>query len=481
MDIRMFFAKKGGTNDQPVAGIPGKGSKSVPTEPPPSMGVASTTTTKHAITEPPPALAKVKTTSTKSTELNRYHQPPTAKSKSTPKTKRRIVIEDHDDDDEEEEDGDDEVLIIERPTNSPHARTTRTSPRLVRSSRTAQPVRVTEPPTKKRLSDTLHTATTQSKEEPHVASATAKEPPPTNRSSTATAVTTKKKSLSATTAIITGPAVKRDLPLRPTLELDRFDTNNDATAGCFDGYTFVFSGVLANLTRDDATEFVKTLGGRVTTTVSRKTDYLVVGEILEDGRPYQEGAKYKKAMELGTFIVLGEKALYGLAQQYCQQNNKANTRPLEPNSKVTSAATGTTVPSETTITTSVSKNPYAKSVATKNIANPYMRVTSNPYANKQPTAKSSPTKQNASSSISAATAATSPIGSSHNQLWVDKYKPVTSADILGNQDAVRKLQLWLQTWEDKFLNDKAIGKTFSNPTGPWKAALLSGPPGIGSE
>ena len=34
-------------------------------------------------------------------------------------------------------------------------------------------------------------------------------------------------------------------------------------------------------------------------------------------------------------------------------------------------------------------------------------------------------------------------------------------------------------WESQFNNAKAQGKSFSSPGGPWKAALLSGPPGIG--
>merc|ERR1712226_1588813 len=61
----------------------------------------------------------------------------------------------------------------------------------------------------------------------------------------------------------------------------------------------------------------------------------------------------------------------------------------------------------------------------------------------------------------------------------DKYKPVSSAQILGNQDLVRKLKVWLERWESRFNQKDAIGKAFSNPQGPWKAVLLSGPPGIG--
>lgn len=40
-------------------------------------------------------------------------------------------------------------------------------------------------------------------------------------------------------------------------------------------------------------------------------------------------------------------------------------------------------------------------------------------------------------------------------------------------------KIGLSRWEHVFNNDKAQGKAFSSPNGPWKAALLSGPPGIG--
>ena len=46
------------------------------------------------------------------------------------------------------------------------------------------------------------------------------------------------------------------------------------------GLTFVFTGNLENVSRDTAIDLIKTLGGRVTGSVSSKTTYLVVGEIL---------------------------------------------------------------------------------------------------------------------------------------------------------------------------------------------------------
>ena len=52
------------------------------------------------------------------------------------------------------------------------------------------------------------------------------------------------------------------------------------------------------------------------------------------------------------------------------------------------------------------------------------------------------------------------------QLWVDKWHPKTSADLVGNQAAIKTLRDWLRVWN---ANKKTIKK----------ALLISGPPGIG--
>jgi DNA ligase (NAD+) len=69
------------------------------------------------------------------------------------------------------------------------------------------------------------------------------------------------------------------------------------------GKTLVLTGTLPNLTREDATARIEAAGGKVTGSVSKKTDYLVAGE--------DPGSKYTKAQELGTEI-LDEDALLAL-------------------------------------------------------------------------------------------------------------------------------------------------------------------------
>jgi DNA ligase (NAD+) len=56
------------------------------------------------------------------------------------------------------------------------------------------------------------------------------------------------------------------------------------------GKTFVLTGGLDSFTRDEAREIIENLGGRVTSSVSKKTDFVIVGK--------DPGSKYDKALEL---------------------------------------------------------------------------------------------------------------------------------------------------------------------------------------
>lgn len=65
-----------------------------------------------------------------------------------------------------------------------------------------------------------------------------------------------------------------------------------ATEGPLVGKTFVLTGTLSNMTRDEAKDLIQSRGGKVTGSVSKKTDYVVSGE--------KPGSKLAKAQKLGV-------------------------------------------------------------------------------------------------------------------------------------------------------------------------------------
>jgi len=72
------------------------------------------------------------------------------------------------------------------------------------------------------------------------------------------------------------------------------------------GKTFVLTGILSSMTRDEASEAIKNAGGKVTSSVSKKTDYVVVGE--------SPGSKYDRAVKLEITILNEEEFIHLIKQ-----------------------------------------------------------------------------------------------------------------------------------------------------------------------
>ena len=63
----------------------------------------------------------------------------------------------------------------------------------------------------------------------------------------------------------------------------------------FKGLTFVLTGTLQSMTRDEAGDIIKSKGGKTSSSVSKKTSYVVAGE--------NPGSKLDKAQNLGVIIL----------------------------------------------------------------------------------------------------------------------------------------------------------------------------------
>ena len=78
----------------------------------------------------------------------------------------------------------------------------------------------------------------------------------------------------------------------------RFELSEEerrAEGGPLEGKTFVLTGTLPDLTREEATAMIRRAGGKVTGSVSKSTDYVVAGD--------SPGSKLAKAEELGTEVI----------------------------------------------------------------------------------------------------------------------------------------------------------------------------------
>ncbi|VFR03000.1 unnamed protein product [Cuscuta campestris] len=199
---------------------------------------------------------------------------------------------------------------------------------------------------------------------------------------------------------------------------------------CLAGLTFVISGTLDSLEREEAEDLIKRHGGRVTGSVSKKTNYLLCDEDIG-------GRKSEKAKELGTTFMT-EDGLFDMIRA----SKKAKTQePKKPKDEVRPSPKDESP-----------KNPEPKkSVATKE----HIRVTS-PAKRKNQSSKDSCLP------------------------WTEKYRPRNPDELVGNQSLVKQLEDWLTHWNEQFL-DSSKGKGKSNKQNDVvkKAVLLCGTPGIG--
>ena len=79
------------------------------------------------------------------------------------------------------------------------------------------------------------------------------------------------------------------------IRLQEGEGSRSASAGLLSGKTFVLTGTLPTLKREDAKEMIEAAGGKVSGSVSKKTDYVVAGE--------EAGSKLTRAQELDVPVL----------------------------------------------------------------------------------------------------------------------------------------------------------------------------------
>lgn len=240
---------------------------------------------------------------------------------------------------------------------------------------------------------------------------------------------------------------------------------------CLEGLTFVITGVLESIERDEAKSLVERYGGKVTGNVSKKTNYLIMGrDAGESKREKAEGFGTKVIDEDGLFDLIrnlpGKKSKYTIAAEASAKvkTEKTPEKIKEPEVKKQS-------PAKRKLTPQKRESPRGKRLATDTKVSSDYVTTSIKQEDKPVGSLDSPSAS----------------GKSESLLWVDKYKPTTLKAIIGQQgeqSCANKLIRWLKDWHKNHSGDKKPVAKYNKFGGKddgssCKAALLSGPPGVG--
>ncbi|EJU02178.1 DNA replication factor C large subunit [Dacryopinax primogenitus] len=192
---------------------------------------------------------------------------------------------------------------------------------------------------------------------------------------------------------------------------------------CLAGLTFVFTGELSSLAREEAIDLVNRYGGRVTGSPSGRTSYVVIGT--------DAGASKLATIKKHNLATLDEDGFLDIIRTRKGVLDEKTKAKLEQEERDIIKA--------------------AKEMETR----------------EKEAAKQSNAKLNGPGVTSQGL----------GQLWTTRYAPQTLNEICGNKAAVEKLEKWLEDWPKNL--HQGFNKAGKDGMGVYRAVLISGPPGIG--
>lgn len=225
-------------------------------------------------------------------------------------------------------------------------------------------------------------------------------------------------------------------PAAGTMEIPTGEEN------CLAGLTFVFTGLLDALGREEGQELVKRYGGKVTTGPSSKTSFVVLGN--------DAGPKKLETIQKFGLKTINETGLFELIRKLPANGGggKAAEKHDEKKAKEEQKARDLAEEMER------EEKRAAKAAAAAQKAADNSRGLSD----------SRPMNISSSPSVD-------------SRLWTVKYAPTSMSMICGNKTQVEKLQGWLRAWpKNHRVKFKMPGK---DGMGIFRAVILYGPPGIG--
>jgi replication factor C subunit 1 len=208
---------------------------------------------------------------------------------------------------------------------------------------------------------------------------------------------------------------------------------------CLAGLSFVFTGVLDTLGRDEGQSLAKRYGGKVTGAPSSKTSYVVLGS---DAGP----SKLRTIQEKGIKTI-NEDGLFELIRRLPANGGDGKAAGQHEAKKKADEEKVIAMAKE------IEEEEKKRAAQAKAAQMKSSRLT---------TSSQAPSSQ--SSSID-------------DRLWTTKYAPTSMNMICGNKGQVEKLQTWLRNWRRSAKTGfKMAGKDGS---GIYRAVMIHGPPGIG--
>jgi replication factor C subunit 1 len=158
---------------------------------------------------------------------------------------------------------------------------------------------------------------------------------------------------------------------------------------------------------------------QLNSSVSGKTDFLVAGSVLDDGRPVSESNKYKTAVDKNIPILTEAEFI-----AKCRSHPASAPAPTIPLSTATPAVVKAETKASTATTAIASSSTYAPKPSSSS-------------SSSNGTSAGARTGSSASYSASASASASS-VPRVEDRLWVDKYKPKSINDVIGSQDIARR-------------------------------------------
>lgn len=234
-----------------------------------------------------------------------------------------------------------------------------------------------------------------------------------------------------------GGARSRTPPVSGTKEMPQGAEN------CLAGLTFVFTGVLESLGREEGQELVKQYGGKCTGAPSSKTSYVVLGN--------DAGPKKLETIAKNKLKTINEDGLFELIRRMPANGGSGQAAEKYQEKKAAEEEKVRKMAAEIDAEEKKKAEEKRKQAA---------------RMNKAPAGDSTPPASQSSQAP--------PVD---DQLWTTKYAPTSYTMICGNKGNVEKLQTWLRNWERSAkLKFKNGGKDGS---GQYRAVMIHGPPGIG--